>query len=102
MYEPDYFHLLNAQTDHKVAHFIEREPPLRSYVKELEKLRAMSKSVGSLAVHVPMHLFLLDCEDLNQVRFESYFCAVFLERVIRKCTFLNYLLAKGTWEGIEK
>uniref|UniRef100_H2YSD8 AAA+ ATPase domain-containing protein n=1 Tax=Ciona savignyi TaxID=51511 RepID=H2YSD8_CIOSA len=45
---------------------MEREPPLRSYVKELEKLRSMSRSISSLQVHVPMHLFLLDCKELNQ------------------------------------
>nr|XP_026694595.1 dynein heavy chain 3, axonemal isoform X2 [Ciona intestinalis] len=66
VYEPTYNHLLKSQTDSKVASFLEREPPLRSYVKELEKLRSMSSSIGSLPVYIPMHLFLLDCKELNQ------------------------------------
>ncbi|XP_076804480.1 dynein axonemal heavy chain 3-like isoform X3 [Clavelina lepadiformis] len=66
VYEPIYGHLLNGKTDRKVQQFIEREPPLRSYVKELEKLKAMARSTSSLPVNVPMHLFLLDCKQLNQ------------------------------------
>ena len=76
MYEPIYNYLLNARTADKVAEFIKREPPLRSYVKELEKLRSMTRSISSLYIHVSMHLFLLDCEELNQVSIEALFFLV--------------------------
>lgn len=67
VYDPVYAHLLNSTTDAKVQHFIDRGPPLRSYVKELEKLKSMSRSVESLPITVPMYLFLIDCKYINQV-----------------------------------
>ena len=67
----------------KVAHFIKREPPLKSYVKELEKLKNMNFSISNLPVHVPMHLFLLDCEELNQVKLCTFLALSFTFHVAK-------------------
>nr|XP_039250666.1 dynein heavy chain 3, axonemal-like [Styela clava] len=65
-YEPIYHYLLNENTDKKVKNFLGKEPTLRSYRKELEKLLSMSRSISVLPVYIPMNLFLIDCVGLNQ------------------------------------
>ncbi|XP_066284547.1 dynein axonemal heavy chain 3-like isoform X3 [Branchiostoma lanceolatum] len=61
-----YKYLLSKDSDSKVQTFIMKGPPLRYYVQEIEKLKTMAWDLGSFSIYVPMHLFLLDCTDLNQ------------------------------------
>ncbi|ESO88893.1 hypothetical protein LOTGIDRAFT_125424 [Lottia gigantea] len=65
VYEP-YKYLLSTDSDQTVHKFISKERPLRMYVQEIEKLRRMISEVGSLPVLVPMHLFHLDCTNINE------------------------------------
>ena len=68
MYDP-YKYLFSKDADLIVHKFISKDRSLREYVKEIEKLKHMASDVGSLPVFIPMHLFLLDCNSLNQVGF---------------------------------
>ncbi|XP_077987554.1 dynein axonemal heavy chain 3-like isoform X2 [Glandiceps talaboti] len=63
-YEP-YQYLLSRDSDARVEKFIGKEQHLRDYVREIERLKQMASELGSLPVYVPMHLFLLDCNDIN-------------------------------------
>ncbi|XP_070559259.1 dynein axonemal heavy chain 3-like isoform X5 [Ptychodera flava] len=60
-----YQYLLSKDSDIQVEKFISRDQHLRNYVREIEKLKTMALEIGSLPVYVPMHLFLLDCNDIN-------------------------------------
>ena len=66
MYDP-YRYLFAKETDHKVEKFVSRDRSLREYTMEIEKVKTMASEVASLPVFVPMHFFLLDCTQLNQV-----------------------------------
>ncbi|XP_022099330.1 dynein heavy chain 3, axonemal-like isoform X3 [Acanthaster planci] len=64
IYKP-YAYLLSHDSDIRVEKFVSREQHLRDYVREIEKLKAMAKEIASLPVYVPMHVFLLNCNDIN-------------------------------------
>lgn len=68
VYEP-YKQLLSLETESKIKRFAQRDRPLREFVKEIDRLLQMVSEIGSLPVLVPMHLFLLDCNHFNKVRF---------------------------------
>ena len=70
-YSP-YKYLLTSEADRHMEKFISRERPLREYVKEIEKLNKMADEIGSFPVFVPMHLFLLDCSHINEVKDMEY------------------------------
>ncbi|XP_038073730.1 dynein heavy chain 3, axonemal-like isoform X4 [Patiria miniata] len=64
VYKP-YAYLLSSESDVRVEKFVGREQHLREYVREIEKLKAMAKEIASLPVYVPMHVFMLDCNNIN-------------------------------------
>ena len=66
VYEP-YSYLLSVMSDLRVEKFVSKEQHLRDYVREIERLKDMASQIGSLPVFVPMHLFMLDCNDINSV-----------------------------------
>ena len=66
VYNP-YKYLIAVETENKVKKFISKERPLREYRNEIEKLKKLISAVGSLPVTIPMHLFYLDCNHINQV-----------------------------------
>ena len=71
-YDP-YKYLFAKETDQIVQKFVSRDRSLREYSKEIEKLKAMASEVASLPVFIPMHFFLLDCTELNQVNITIMF-----------------------------
>lgn len=66
VYNP-YKYLISVETENKVKKFISKDRPLREYRHEIEKLKKLIDAVGSLPVTIPMHLFYLDCNHINQV-----------------------------------
>ncbi|XP_033642613.1 dynein heavy chain 3, axonemal-like [Asterias rubens] len=64
VYEP-YSYLLTNASDVKVEKFVSKEQHLRDYVREIENIKAMAREVASLPVYVPMHVFVLDCNNIN-------------------------------------
>ena len=66
-YDP-YKYLLTREVDKYFDKFVNKERTLREYVKEIEKLKRMASEIASLPVFIPMHLFLLDCTNFNQVK----------------------------------
>ncbi|XP_071960977.1 dynein axonemal heavy chain 3-like [Antedon mediterranea] len=64
VYQP-FEYLLSKQSDVKVEKFVNKEQHLRDYVREIEKLKTMADEAALLPVFVPMHLFLLDCNNIN-------------------------------------
>ncbi|XP_065937642.1 dynein axonemal heavy chain 3 isoform X7 [Magallana gigas] len=65
VYNP-YKYLISVETENKVKKFISKDRPLREYRQEIEKLKKLIDAVGSLPVTIPMHLFYLDCNHINQ------------------------------------
>lgn len=67
VYAP-YKYLFTKDTEGQVQKFISREHSLQEYAAAIEQLKQMASEIGSLPVYVPMHVFLLDCTNLNKVR----------------------------------
>ena len=67
VYAP-YAYLLKASSDQQVEKFVSKEQHLRDYVREIEKLKKMADEVALFPLWVPMHLFQLDCNNINSVR----------------------------------
>jgi len=65
-YEP-FKHLMTRAADMFVSKFISKERSLRDYRREIDKLYKMAADIAKLPVHIPMHFFLLDCNQLNEV-----------------------------------
>ncbi|XP_041348477.1 dynein heavy chain 3, axonemal-like isoform X2 [Gigantopelta aegis] len=61
-----YKYLLSRDAEATIQKFISKDRSLSEYMREIEKLKLVASEVGSLPVFVPMHLFLLDCNQLNQ------------------------------------
>ena len=66
VYAP-YAYLLKSSSDSQVEKFVNKDQHLRDYVREIEKLKKMAAEVGLFPLNVPMHLFELDCTDINRV-----------------------------------
>nr|XP_054750956.1 dynein axonemal heavy chain 3-like isoform X12 [Lytechinus pictus] len=64
VYAP-YAYLLKSSSDSQVEKFVSKDQHLRDYVREIEKLKKMAAEVGLFPLNVPMHLFQLDCTDIN-------------------------------------
>ncbi|XP_071486244.1 dynein axonemal heavy chain 3-like [Diadema antillarum] len=64
VYAP-YAYLLKASSDAQVEKFVNKEQHLRDYIREIEKLKTMAAEVALLPLTVPMHLFQLDCNNIN-------------------------------------
>ena len=82
-YKP-FNYLLCDEADKFVKKFISRERPLTDYVTQIKKLKQMEDEVASMPVEVPMHLFLLDCHNINQVS-DSYTCLNEAKYAIHTC-----------------
>ncbi|XP_030856161.1 dynein heavy chain 3, axonemal-like [Strongylocentrotus purpuratus] len=65
VYAP-YAYLLKSSSDSQVEKFVNKDQHLRDYVREIEKLKKMAAEVGLFPLNVPMHLFELDCTDINR------------------------------------
>lgn len=79
-------YLLSKSADQFVEKFISREHSLKDYRKEIENFNRMASQVTLLPVLVPMHLFVLDCHQLNQVWGSS-----FLVSTPNFCFFISIL-----------
>ena len=77
VYNP-YKYLIAVETENKVKKFISKERPLREYRNEIEKLKKLISAVGSLPVTIPMHLFYLDCNHINQVNMHTAYVLLYI------------------------
>lgn len=66
VYKP-YQYLLSRDADGSMKKFVSKGKPLKDYVREIEKLKKMASEIASFPVYIPMHLFLLNCRQINEV-----------------------------------
>jgi dynein heavy chain len=93
VYKP-YQYLLSKDTWRNMEKFITKGNPLRDYVREIEKLKKMASEVASLPVFIPMHLFMLNCEQINAVsRWPIQSFPLFSKR----CPHSIWLRGRGPW-----
>ncbi|ELT89912.1 hypothetical protein CAPTEDRAFT_157693, partial [Capitella teleta] len=65
VYKP-YQYLLSRDADGSMKKFVSKGKPLKDYVREIEKLKKMASEIASFPVYIPMHLFLLNCRQINE------------------------------------
>ncbi len=68
VYDP-FKYLLTADSENRANRFVTKSRSLREYVAEIERLKKSASDLQSLPLLVPLNLFVIDCQKINEVSF---------------------------------